>query len=67
VPTVTARLGRHVWPGLQPGEFDSEAAPSSLHSSGELSLTARPRLSDAVVFTVDAARADFWGGETIDV
>jgi transglutaminase-like putative cysteine protease len=67
VPTVTERLGRHVWPGLQPGDVDSALAPSSLRSSSELSLTARPRLSDAVVFTVDAAHADFWRGETFDL
>jgi transglutaminase-like putative cysteine protease len=66
VPTVTERLGRHVWPGLQPGASDIDGAPSSLQSSNELDLTTRPRLSDAVVFTVDAAHADFWRGETFD-
>jgi len=66
VPTVTERLGRHVWPGQQPGESDQLNAPSSLQSTTELSLTSRPRLSNAVVFTVDAAHADFWRGETFD-
>jgi protein-glutamine gamma-glutamyltransferase len=67
VPTLTDRLGRHVWPGLDPSESASANAPSSLHSSGDLPLTTRPRLSDAVVLTVDAAHADFWRGETFDV
>jgi protein-glutamine gamma-glutamyltransferase len=66
VPSVTQRLGRHVWPGLQPGEADMFGAPSSLRSTPELSLTNRPRLTDAVVFTVDASHADFWRGETFD-
>ena len=67
VPTVTARLGRHVWPGLDPSVAGVLGAPSSLQSSGELGLTTRPRLSDAVVFTVDASHPDFWRGETFDV
>ena len=29
-------------------------------------MTSRPRLSDRVVFTVDASRADFWRGEVFD-
>jgi transglutaminase-like putative cysteine protease len=66
VPTVTARLGRHVWPGLQPGETDINGSPTSLQSSRSLDLTTRPRLSNSVVFTVDAAHADFWRGETFD-
>jgi transglutaminase-like putative cysteine protease len=67
VPTVTDRLGRHVWPGLDPSEANSATAPSSLHSYADLGLTTRPRLSDAVVFTVDAAHPDFWRGSTFDV
>jgi transglutaminase-like putative cysteine protease len=67
VPTLTDRLGRHVWPGLDPSAAANSNAPSSLHSSGALMLTTRPRLSDAVVFTVDASHADFWRGETFDV
>jgi len=66
VPTVTARLGRHVWPGLTPNDNDLASSPSSLKSSSTLDLTSRPRLSDAVVFTVDASRPDFWRGETFD-
>ncbi len=30
VPTVTERLGRHVWPGLQPSDSDIDGSPSSL-------------------------------------
>ncbi len=66
VPTVTQRLGRHVWPGLQPTTGDVDNAPTSLQSSSQLDLTSRPRVSDTVVFTVDAAHADFWRGETFD-
>jgi transglutaminase-like putative cysteine protease len=66
VPTVTNRLGRHVWPGLQPTLGDRADASSSLLSGDQLSLTSRPRLSDAVVFTVDADHADFWRGETFN-
>ncbi len=66
VPTVTERLGRHVWPGLQPGDAERDGAPSSLQSSSQLDLACRPRLSNSVVFTVDAAHPDFWRGETFD-
>ena len=66
VPTVTERLGRHVWPGLQPDDSNLAGAPTSLKSTSQLDLTTRPRLSDTVVFTVDAAHADFWRGETFD-
>ena len=66
VPTVTDRLGRHVWPGLDPNAASVLGAPASLKSSGELPLTTRPRPSDAVVFTVDASHPDFWRGETFD-
>jgi transglutaminase-like putative cysteine protease len=66
VPTVTARLGRKVWPGLSPTSSDLFSTPSSLQSGNELDLTSRPRLSDAVVFTVDASHPDFWRGETFD-
>jgi transglutaminase-like putative cysteine protease len=66
VPSVTDRLARHVWPGEAPGPADVFDAPSSLSSSTELDMTTRPRLSDEVVFTVDAPRADFWRGETFD-
>ncbi len=66
VPTVTERLGRHVWPGQQPSDANIEGSPSSLQSNRQLDLTTRPRLSNAVVFTVDAAHADFWRGETFD-
>jgi transglutaminase-like putative cysteine protease len=67
VPTVTDRLGRHVWPGLQPTLGDRADASSSLLSGDQLSLTSRPRLSNAVAFTVDAGHPDFWRGETFNV
>jgi protein-glutamine gamma-glutamyltransferase len=67
VPVVTERLGRHVWPGLEPGFGDIRDAPASLRSTNTLDMTTRPRLSDKVVFTVDSPRASFWRGETFDV
>jgi transglutaminase-like putative cysteine protease len=66
VPVVTDRLGRHVWPGLEPGFGDVRDAPASLRSTKTLDMTTRPRLSDSVVFTVDSPRASFWRGETFD-
>ncbi len=62
VPTVTAHLGRHVWPGLQPSASDFDGAASSLKSSDTLDLTTRPRLSNTVVFTVDAADESLLAG-----
>lgn len=67
VPSVTSRLGRRVWPGASPTSGDQSSSASSLQSSNELSLTSRPRLSNTVVFTVDASHADFWRGETFDI
>jgi transglutaminase-like putative cysteine protease len=67
VPTVTSRLGRKVWPGASPTDSDLFSSPSSLRANDALDLTSRPRLSDAVVFTVDASHPDFWRGETFDV
>jgi transglutaminase-like putative cysteine protease len=66
VPVVTDRLGRHVWPGLEPGFGDVRDAPASLRSTKTLDMTTRPRLTDKVVFTVDSPRASFWRGETFD-
>ncbi|MET1001613.1 MAG: transglutaminaseTgpA domain-containing protein [Acidimicrobiia bacterium] len=67
VPTVTDQLGRHIWPGVLPTFADAQNAPASLRASGRLDMTNRPRLSERVVFTVDAPRADFWRGEIFDV
>jgi len=65
-PTITDRLGRHVWPGLAPSLGGFIGAPSSLRANNRLDMTQRPRLSDRVVFTVDAPRASFWRGQTYD-
>jgi len=65
-PTITDRLGRHVWPGLEPSLGGLFGAPSSLTATDHLDMTQRPRLSDRVVFTVDAPRASFWRGQTFD-
>ncbi|MFM8972544.1 MAG: transglutaminaseTgpA domain-containing protein, partial [Actinomycetota bacterium] len=39
---------------------------ASLRTTEELDMTTRPRLTDRVVFTVEAERPDFWRGETFD-
>ena len=66
-PTLTDHLGRHVWPGLDPSTGDQVNAPSSLMATNSLDMTQQPRLSDRVVFAVDAPRASFWRGEVFDV
>jgi transglutaminase-like putative cysteine protease len=66
-PTITERLGRHVWPGLDPSISDALDAPSSLRATESLDMTQRPRLSDRVVFRVNARRASFWRGQTFDL
>ena len=55
-----------MWPGTLPSLGDGLAAPGSLRTTPRLDMTSRPRLSDRVVFTVDAPRADFWRGEMFD-
>ncbi len=65
-PGITERLGRHVWPGLDPSIGDFVGAPASLRATDELDMTGRPRLSDRIVFTVTAPRGEFWRGETFD-
>ena len=65
-PSITDHLGRHVWPGLDPSVGDLLGAPSSLRATPKLDMTARPRLSDRVVFTVNAPRGEFWRGQTFD-
>lgn len=66
-PTLSDRLGRHVWPGNDPTGADFAQAPTSLRQTDELDMTQRPRLSTRVVFTVDAPRPAFWRGETFDL
>jgi transglutaminase-like putative cysteine protease len=66
-PTITERLGRHVWPGLDPSISDALDAPSSLRATESLDMTQRPRISDRVVFRVNARRASFWRGQTFDL
>jgi transglutaminase-like putative cysteine protease len=65
-PTIADRLGRHVWPGLDPSISDALDAPSSLRAADSLDMTQRPRLSDRVVFRVSARRPSFWRGQTFD-
>jgi transglutaminase-like putative cysteine protease len=67
VPFLTDRLGRTMWPGIVPNFEDAMNSATSLREAGELDMTNRPRLSDRVVFTVDAPRADFWRGEVFDI
>jgi transglutaminase-like putative cysteine protease len=67
-PTLTDHLGRHVWPGVDPSIGAIQDAPTSLlMTTNQLDMTEQPRLSDRVVFAVDAPRAAFWRGETFDV
>src|SRR6516162_3184762 len=66
VPSITERLGRSVWPGHIPGLSDVFNAPTSLQATQSLDMTSRPRLSNKVVFTVDASRGDYWRGQTFD-
>ena len=66
VPSVTDQLGRKIWPGVLPSLDDAVSAPESLRASRELDMTTRPRLSERVVFTVDAPRPEFWRGEVFD-
>lgn len=66
VPPITERLGRQAWPGNEPDFGDIRDAPSSLQATDELDVTSRPRLTDTIVFTVDADRPDFWRGQTFD-
>ena len=67
VPTVTDQLERRMWRGSLPSLTDGLAAPSSLQAARRLDMTSRPRLSDRVVFTVEATRPDFWRGDVFDV
>jgi len=67
VPTLTRELGRQEWLGKIPTLGDVQNSPGSLRASHELDMTNRPRLTDTVVFTVDAERPDFWRGEVFDV
>lgn len=66
VPFATEHLSRAVVTGREPTVGDAVSAPASLRTAEELDMTTRPRLSDRVVFTVDAERPDFWRGETFD-
>ena len=66
VPTVTDQLGRHVWPGVAAvARRRDSTRRRRCARRDELDMTSRPRLSDRVVFTVDAPRADFWRGEIV--
>jgi transglutaminase-like putative cysteine protease len=67
VPPVTQRLSRQTWPGTEPDFGDIRDAPASLQATDELDVTSRPRLTDEIVFTVEAKRADFWRGQTFDL
>jgi len=66
VPFAIDHLSRSVVAGREPVVGDAVRAPASLRTAEELDMTTRPRLSDRVVFTVDAERPDFWRGETFD-
>ncbi|HET9731015.1 MAG TPA: transglutaminase domain-containing protein, partial [Acidimicrobiia bacterium] len=67
VPVLSTTLARQSWPGAFPLPGAIFTAPTSLRASNSVDMTQRPRLSNKVVFTVDAPRADLWRGETFDV
>ncbi len=64
--TIATAVRRDVSPGAQPTFSDQQDASSSLKRSDVLDMTRRPKLSNDVVFTVDASHPDFWRGETFD-
>jgi transglutaminase-like putative cysteine protease len=66
-PTIAQAVRRELSPGRSPTVDDVRNSPGSLRTSDRLDMTSRPRLSDAVVFTVQASHPDFWRGETWDV
>jgi transglutaminase-like putative cysteine protease len=66
-PTIAQAVRRDVSSGEAPTGDDLRSSPASLRAGERLDMTSRPRLSNAVVFTVDADRPDFWRGETWDV
>jgi transglutaminase-like putative cysteine protease len=66
-PTIAQAVRRDVTSGRSPTRDDLRDASPTLNASDQLDMTNRPRLSDNVVFTVDADRPDFWRGETWDV
>ncbi|MFM8236953.1 MAG: transglutaminaseTgpA domain-containing protein [Actinomycetota bacterium] len=66
VPLASEHLGRSVVAGREPGVGDVVRGAASLRTTEELDMTTRPRLTDRVVFTVEAERPDFWRGETFD-
>lgn len=66
-PTIAQAVRRDLASGRSPTIDDVRNSPGSLRSSERLDMTSRPRLGNAVVFTVQASRPDFWRGETWDV
>jgi transglutaminase-like putative cysteine protease len=66
-PAIAQAMRRDVTSGRSPTNDDVNSSASSLRSSKRLDMTSRPRLSDAIVFTVQADRPDFWRGEVWDV
>jgi transglutaminase-like putative cysteine protease len=66
-PTIAQAVQRDVASGRSPTGDDMQRTASSLRAGERLDMSNRPRLSDNVVFTVDADRPDFWRGETWDL
>ena len=50
----------------RPGDNGTGARSSAMIASTELDMTKRPRLTDAVVMTVEADRPSFWRAQTFD-
>jgi transglutaminase-like putative cysteine protease len=66
-PTVATLVRRPAASGSSANDGDMSASTSSLLSSDYLDMTSRPRLSNSIVFTVQASHPDFWRGQTWDV
>jgi transglutaminase-like putative cysteine protease len=66
-PTVATLVRRPAASGSSTNDGDASASTSSLVSSDFLDMTSRPRLSNSIVFTVQASHPDFWRGQTWDV
>lgn len=61
--------GNHIAPvdgGRAADRSDPDAAGTGLRASDRLDTSQRPRLSDRVVMTVEARRAQLWRAETFD-
>jgi transglutaminase-like putative cysteine protease len=64
-PIVLPHIGDSTQAGQGP-RSEQQDSSGALRATDQLDMTTRPKLTDQVVFTVDADRATFWRGETFD-